>query len=222
MPRSAFYTGVTPLLSGATPAERAVQAAHVAVKCNLEKSFCGSIAGAMWVAAGIGDKGACSSKAPSCTVQENSKLSQPIHFLKAGVGSKLRELTCGASIDCFCNKQKTPADRIKCKKETTTSPNPNCTKTRAEAMSTARTAIQGAESGWPDSWADSLQPGDIFWIYNGNDSCGGMHAGVFLGWEGGKAKTFEGDTKNAGRYRTRCFKTSCGATDLLTAIFRPR
>lgn len=222
MPRSVFFAGITPLLTGGTAAERAVQAADLAAKCNLEKSFCGSIAGAMWVAGGVGDKSACSSKASSCTTQENAKLSQPVRFLNPSVGSKLRDLTCGANIDCFCNKKKTAAEKLTCKKETATPPNPSCMKTKREAMAAAKTAIQGAESGWPDSWANELKPGDIFWIYNGNDSCGGTHAGLFLGWEGEKARTFEGDTKNSGRYRTRCFKTSCGAADLLTAIFRPR
>lgn len=58
-------------------------------------------------------------------------------------------------------------------------PGPDCLNNPTEATSRVREFAQANQ----DATADLLQPGDWFQTYNGNNSCGGGHSMIFMGWE---------------------------------------
>ncbi|HSR89288.1 MAG TPA: hypothetical protein VLK22_02705 [Candidatus Udaeobacter sp.] len=77
--------------------------------------------------------------------------------------------------------------------------------------------------GWPDAWADQLQPGDAIWVYNGN-AFGGNHTAIFVGWgSGGNAQVIQGSAGLATFRGSLCIKKECGDKMLpIIKTFRPK
>lgn len=76
--------------------------------------------------------------------------------------------------------------------------------------------------GWPDSWANELQPGDKLTVYNGNSDGLGFHSVLFNGWgSDGKANIIQGQWTCLVNSSTLCLKSSCGKHDVLVRVFKP-
>ncbi|TAK05341.1 hypothetical protein EPO33_05260 [Patescibacteria group bacterium] len=97
-----------------------------------------------------------------------------------------------------------------------------CARTSQEAAYVALRSHFG-ESVWPDTWADTLRPGDVFWIYNANGltsgSVAGQHSAIFVSPAGGgRANVVNGGYGNFVSAGTICIRSSCGG--LLTRIIQ--
>jgi hypothetical protein len=82
-----------------------------------------------------------------------------------------------------------------------------------------------SRAGWGQPWYDALEPGDQFWIYNGNyGDTFGMHTMIFMGWvnrRAGLARTVNGGVPPR---VTQFDVTLRGAGGLIVNLFttRPR
>ncbi len=101
-------------------------------------------------------------------------------------------------------------------------PIPGCTRpSHADMQARVRDAVRTQQ----DARADSLQPGDYFSIFNGNDSCPGGHAVIFLNWENrerGIANTVWGGWGQNVVQSHYCLKTACGNFQPIYKIKRTR
>lgn len=223
----AFFEKIGPLAQGTTP-ERIQKVADAAAKCGVHFGACGQAGGTIWALAGAGDVGYCVKKGwfglqkcdnclfstYGCWIHEKGK---SIRSLNSSQLFRIRTFLCyqdGGETCCW-----DPKDKSKCM------PNkpPGCSNNGSGAISQARDFLEGSIKGYPDSWANDLQPGDAFWVYNGNRSCSSQHTAIFLGWgANGKAQVVQGgwgDTVWAGSI---CLKKSCGNYTPITSILRPR
>jgi len=77
--------------------------------------------------------------------------------------------------------------------------------------------------GYPDAWADELQPGDSIVIFNANSSIRGSHAAIFMGWSSrnGVANVIQGSPGKVVKRGTICLKSACGLPFPLTSTFKP-
>jgi hypothetical protein len=76
-------------------------------------------------------------------------------------------------------------------------------------------------SGWPDSWADELQPGDSFAVFNGNSDPPGNHTAIFMGWiSEGRAKVIQGAWGRLVNEGSICIKSTCSSPSPLVRTFR--
>lgn len=201
-----FYKKVTPLIKGNAFMERLLSASQIAADCKTNLGFCGKTAGTLWTLAGVGDPSCLYGAKSICVPHEKSATRTVIKSLSYTVkAAQIRGLRCDSDKECKPYLLK------------------DCVEGRGAAMARAKPIIVGASgSGYPDSWADLLQPGDIIFIYTANESCTGEHASVFLGWSGnGRARVIQGDVRNGTRFATYCLKTSCGNYYPLTLIARP-
>ncbi len=201
-----FYKKVIPLIQGNTFQERLLFVSQIAADCKKNLGFCGKTAGTLWTLAGVGDQSCLFGAKTICLPHEKSKTSTAIKSLSYRIkASELRGLRCDSDKDC---KAYIKAD---------------CVEGRGAAIARAKPVIIAAGgSGYPNSWADLLQPGDIIFIYTGNSSCTGEHASVFLGWSGnGLARVIQGDVRAGTKFATYCLKTTCGNYYPLTLIARP-
>jgi len=118
-------------------------------------------------------------------------------------------------------------------------PAPGCFKTSWEARTAFLKEVQEEAksnsklAGYPDSWAETLRPGDYINIYNGNTDLTGGHAIMFLGWAkdgitaytieggGGKRPGYDGVWKvGLAGFNKECLKAACGARVMpMTKIF---
>lgn len=128
---------------------------------------------------------------------------------------------------------------VKCNETQCTSngiaiPRTPCAKSASEARMEYVKLVQAAGiKGYPDSWADSLRPGDYVNIYNGNTDLTGGHAILFMGWAkdgkhaivvqggGGCAKNASGQTEcRVARPGLVCLKSACGGLIMpITSIY---
>lgn len=76
--------------------------------------------------------------------------------------------------------------------------------------------------GYPDTWADELQPGDSAVIFNANSSTRGGHAIIFMGWTArdGVANVVQGSPGKVVKRGTVCLKSSCGLPFPLTSTYK--
>lgn len=82
--------------------------------------------------------------------------------------------------------------------------------------------MQAEVSGWPRSWTNELQPGDVLTIYNANSAIGGLHRMVFMGWDGsGKANVVDGAYSRFVRGHLSCINDDCPNPWPVIRVFRP-
>ena len=87
----------------------------------------------------------------------------------------------------------------------------SCYQDRNEAISTLFDHFQNAISGYPETYTDRLQPGDIITIYNANSDAQGGHRAVFMGWAGnGQAQFLNGAYGRVPYATDTCITTRCG------------
>ncbi len=88
--------------------------------------------------------------------------------------------------------------------------------------------FRSSYDGWPDAWADQLQPGDTFYVFNAQSSGAGQHSAIFMGWLGGGfAEVVQGGLGSRGASPVRggriCLKEACNSRSSspisLTKIF---
>ncbi|MFH2136325.1 MAG: pilin [Patescibacteria group bacterium] len=81
----------------------------------------------------------------------------------------------------------------------------------------------GIGGGYPDSWADELQPGDSIVVFNANSSARGGHAMIFMGWtsRAGVANVIQGSPGLVVKRATLCLKNSCGLPFPFTSTYKP-
>lgn len=97
-----------------------------------------------------------------------------------------------------------------------------CQRNAQEAAYAALRSHYG-ESVWPDTWADTLRPGDVFWIYNANGlrsgSVAGQHSAIFVSSAGGgRANVVNGGYGNFVGAGTICIRSECGG--VLTRVIQ--
>ncbi len=217
-----FFNSVSKIVTGGSVAERVKQVADAALKCNVHFGSCGRTAGTIYRLARA-NTGAYD---PSCLfIKGGCSILQSARGMKSL--PKEIVLSTGEKYNC-----------------------PTCSKTQEEAMKKAAAGIRAAGiPGWPDEWANELQPGDSYWIYNANslgvtsikkikDKKGqvigektvyssGLHTGMFLGWKNGDASsgwaiTLNGSAGKPARLSETCLKTACGdKMKPLIKTFRP-
>lgn len=178
--------------------EKILRVADAAANCGVHMNSCGSGAGAVLSIAGVGNGPGCidMSNPHSCWAQETSGMTTPRG------GSVSRSLffdvinsKCGVKEGAACGAA-------------------DCSPEGPAAVARARRILQAGVPGYPDSFANLLQPGDILWVYNANGgNCTGLHSVIFMGWAAnGKAQVVQGQDGRAMRAGQTCISTRCNTS----------
>ncbi|OGL73415.1 hypothetical protein A3F28_00880 [Candidatus Uhrbacteria bacterium RIFCSPHIGHO2_12_FULL_57_11] len=101
---------------------------------------------------------------------------------------------------------------------------PGCVRNPTAARRAAYAKFKTELADWPDSWANDLQAGDSFAIFNAQPGLAGQHAAIFMGWANearGIAKVIQGQATppSAVRTGTICLKKACNPNFSLTFTF---
>ena len=98
-----------------------------------------------------------------------------------------------------------------------------CSETKKGAKQALYNKLKEDISGYPDSWADKLQPGDWLIFYNGNSSFTAAHSVIFLGWgSGGRAQTIQSSYKGNPKRSSYCIRSECAHPQPIMRIFTPQ
>jgi hypothetical protein len=92
--------------------------------------------------------------------------------------------------------------------------------TAKETVSVVYARFRSEIASWPDLWANELQPGDTFIVYNANSSQFGTHAMIFTGWNGDRAQVVQGAYNRLVNESTICIKSTCANPKPLIKTFR--
>lgn len=178
--------------------ERILAIAEAAEKCGVALGSCGRTVGAVLTMAGVGS---CATlfQGDGCYVR-----GRKIHDTPAGLRETIGEYRC----------PETGGDRTVCKTSS------------KDATAAAFAYLKPQmESGWPDSWATQLEPGDVIVVYNGNSARGsapGLHSMIFVGWAAnGKAQVIQGNYQKATSDGAVCITSNCTPTVPLIRVFKP-
>jgi hypothetical protein len=207
-----FYKKIKPLITGKTNEEKIKQSAEAALSCKVHLGSCGQTVGTIYALSGIKTNVSCltaSSYNDSCVTPRFARVK---YTLKRDVQKSLWPNRCNRK--CFRDGKLVAVSDTDCYD----------TNSKATALAVKKIVDSGAlDKGWPDKWANELKPGDSFWVYNGNTSCGGSHAALFLGWaKEGHAQVIQGQASGKVWYGTICIKTNCGEKiQPLIKTFRP-
>lgn len=201
-------------ITGTTTAERVIQIAHLAVKCEVTLGSCGNTVGTFSWLAGVqgleritttddrrGEEGQIAGRSGT-SIREISR--EQTHDICA--------INCGLA---DCSKPCTEASQDMSGYEK-----------RRKVYSELKDEIQerGQSEEWPDLWANLLQPGDGIVVYNVTSEPGGSHYAIFLGWEdeeAGKANVIEGAWGKLVEEDFIYLKKAHGARRPLLKITRP-
>jgi hypothetical protein len=200
--RNAFIEKVKPFATGTTQ-EKLLKIAEAAMKCGVHFGSCGGTAGAIYALAGVGDP-KCLNSDGECRNHEKAKIVVGIPS-----GAPLRKVLCSHKERC-CKQYKA------CNIDNT-----GCVEDKSAAIQKVSADLANKHPGYPDSWANQLQPGDIIWVYNANADCGGQHSAMFMGWQGNYAQVIQGAWAHNAYGGRICVKKGCGASQqAITQIFR--
>ena len=100
-----------------------------------------------------------------------------------------------------------------------------CTTDSKEAAKKAYDYLKAKNiAGWPDTWADSLVPGDVVFVYNGNGSGpgqAGTHSAIVSGKsaDGKSIEVIHGSAKRAVKISSICVKSTCDSPEALVRVF---
>lgn len=211
-----FWQKAKEVINGATVADRIAQAGLLAAQCKVYLGHCGQTAGTMWALAGVGD-GSCldpkNKKICDYSTMPRTEKSFPLKYMVS-----LRDTRCDHQA-CGCYNQKAPCDTFI----------PDCVKDQSAAMKKANefvaAGIQNNEiKDYPDSWLTQLKPGDLIQVYNGNQSCGGGHSTVFLGWDHpGVAKVITGQIGEVTSIGMECLSAKgCNGPPIMDRVMSPK
>lgn len=200
-----FFEKIDSAITGTTAADRVVQIADAALACNVSFGSCGRTAGNIYTLAGVvtgdaPDKSCLYGQGPgkhkTCeTYFAHQVFSVPKEFIKSV--SKYQ-----------CIKED--------KQNAGLANQPGCSNERSAAIALAKkdlsTIMSRIDKGWPNVWANQLEPGDAMWTYNGNTG-NGVHTTIFVGWKDknkGIAQTIDGSSGKPTHPGAPCIKTICG------------
>lgn len=209
----AFFEQIGTIATATTLQEKITQIANAAVQCQITMDACGNTAGAIWAMAGVGPLGAdCinSSEIKSCWTQSRSGVTI---FHSSSEGVRTGTIRCIEAAGNRCS----PTTNYE-----------GCLNSTPEAIASVKrqleTSTRPGLRGYPDTIVDRLQVGDIFEVYNGNQSCGSSHALIFVGWAtaNGRARVVNGQYGSVAWSSTVCLKRACGNYEPVTRIYRPR
>ncbi|MFA5413161.1 MAG: pilin [Patescibacteria group bacterium] len=194
-----FISDISTVITGTTPREKVIQIAQAAVKCGVTLGSCGKTSENINQIAGISGRG------------------QARHEISGEQMKYLCALNCGArtGIDNPCEAvKKAGRDDIPC-----------LDSARSVPASTKKTDVydkfKSEIANWPDSWANELQPGDSFAVFNGNSDPPGNHTAIFMGWASeGRARVIQGAWGRLVNEGTICIKSTCSNPSPLVRTFR--
>jgi hypothetical protein len=186
--------------------ERILRVADAADKCGVHMNSCGSGAGAILSIAGVGTGPSCIDQpgGHSCWAQEGPGTTTPRGgSVPRALFFDVQTSKCGTKDGTACGA-------------------PDCATTGPAAVARARRVLQAGIPGYPDSFANLLQPGDILWVYNANGSgCTGLHSVVFMGWaSNGKAQVVQGQDGRVMRAGQTCISSRCNGGNNYTPPIR--
>jgi hypothetical protein len=229
-----------------TVRERVVKIADAAVACGVDLGSCGKTVGSIYTLAGVindtclQDGGACPYEVKTIIAKNSITEAQKKLLYKnmcnpscsaacAKFDSESGRKTCQAKCDaispsCLPYPAK-PAESDKSATAEDARSVRKATKKEAVRLVYQDLAAQLGPSGWPDSWLNTLQPGDALWIYNANAPAIdlGAHSFIFMGWKDDKTmETVEGTAGKAAFRSSRCLRASCSGSVAPTInIFKP-
>jgi len=192
-----FMEKVVPLLSGTTR-NKVTQAAEAAANCCVVLGSCGESDLKINKVAGVleaAPRGVKETLHPSSLGQSTRGISR--HELSSTYGEYLKTMNCDGSI-------------------------PDC-KAATQIRIVYEKLKNEVGGGYPDSWADELQPGDSLIIFNANSSGRGGHAAIFMGWSSraGVANVVQGSPGKIVKRGTLCLKSTCGLPFPLMSTYKP-
>ncbi len=200
-----FYKKVGSIIKTTSPTEKVVQIAEAAAKCGVHLGSCGRTAGTILALAGVVD--------PTC--------------LQGGKKGKGCLDVKGKTVFAIPQSDRKWLSTVKCNakdsKGVPITPMSPCANTQKEARQIVYDKFKKMmPANWPDSVANSLQPGDYVIVYNGNSSLRGTHAALFIGWgSGGRAQVIQGSWGRVASIGTVCIKSECSSPEALMEITRP-
>lgn len=195
-----FLQKISSVITGSTVRERVLQIAEAAAKCGVHMGACGKTGETINGAAGVSGLG---------------------RQLRTG-SLNLEQANWLITLNCRANLLNKPACRNRPSIEI-----PNCpanTKCVVAARAMAAAKFRTEIPGWPDSFANQLQPGDAFWVYYAIPEPGGQHTAIFMGWEGNFAKVVQGAIGKLVNEGKICIKSESGCGGRfypITRIFKP-
>src|SRR3989339_337256 len=200
-----FVQNARSILTG-TPREKVLQVARLAAQCGIHLGSCGRTVGIINALAGVDGK-----NIDSCLPNPYSDNCSNGHETNSISSARIR-MEDIADMHCY------PADR----NGNYPANNPPGCLSGSESIGAVYQRLNGSMSTeWPNSWADTLQPGDIVNMYIGNSDRWGLHVAVFMGWDGDWAKLIEGGVGCYVKEGRRCLKEGCNPPLSIVRTFSP-
>ena len=204
-----FFAKIETAITGQTITDKITQIADAASKCGVEFGSCGRTVGTIYALAGATSHECIDSKTdcnnwPNRSKQNISKSQMDIIIhAKCKTDEQITEMN---------SKEKAQWG------ENST----DCKTDKKEAKQMVYEKLKAEIPGYPDTWADSLQPGDWLIFYNGNSSYSAAHSVLFLGWgKDGKAQVIQGSYENQVKAGSVCIRSNCSAPAPIMRIFSP-
>ncbi|MBI5072118.1 hypothetical protein HZB93_04515 [Candidatus Falkowbacteria bacterium] len=199
-----FLDKIGTVVTGSTPREKVIQIAEAAAKCGVTLGSCGKTSENINNLAGVGG---------------GMSRGRSIHEISVTQRKYLCTLNCGARVDVShpCDPvHKEGREDIPCLQDARNLP---ASSKKTDVYNKLKSEI----SNWPDSWADDLEPGDSFVVFNGNSDPPGNHTAIFMGWASeGRAKVIQGAYGRLVNENTICIKSNCPTPSPLVIIFKPQ
>ena len=200
-----FVQNARSILTG-TPREKVLQVARLAAQCGIHLGSCGRTVGIINALAGVDGK-----NIDSCLPNPYSDNCSNGHETNSISSARIR-MEDIADMHCY------PADR----NGNYPANNPPGCLSGSESIGAVYQRLNGSMSTeWPNSWADTVQPGDIVNMYIGNSDRWGLHVAVFMGWDGDWAKLIEGGVGCYVKEGRRCLKEGCNPPLSIVRTFSP-
>lgn len=228
--RRAFLDAVRPMLTGAYT-DRVAKAANLAAQCDMMFGSCGTNINTLLVIAGVGPDDCLK------TSEDPKKPGGGIcnwdyrTLVKYTKGSPLVPVNPGdfrgwhTPNNCGSEKAWPPNKKTGKPNAMLQFANKPDALPKGQAVQRVRDVLSAKIPGYPNTFADQLQPGDWIYDYNANNDCNGNHSVLFVGWKdtNGNANVLGGDVTHPIHLSTVCLKTTCGKTKWLPliSIIRP-
>lgn len=196
-----FKQKIMTVITGVTPREKVVQLAQAALKCGVTLGSCGKFSENINALAGISGRGSS------------------LHEITGDQMKFLCKLNCGdrPSVSNICVSPR----EAPCLSEARSIPTAEKKKTVYDKLKNEISGSRGCATTWPDCWANDLEIGDSFVIFNANSDPPGNHTAIFLGWASeGKAYTINGAAGRVPWEHTWCIKSTCPNPYPLVRVYK--
>ena len=228
-PRSTeFLNGISSAITATTFQDKVVQISSAAVKCGVQiADNCGATVGAIWTLAGAQADTSCVKAIRGCNASHYPPNSGPEwapnpanpsgpwiktgKITPAGLGRVVFAIDLSLVNGVMCSAR----DCATGVKRLTDTSVPACAKSRGEGIAIVTARMKSKYTGWPDTQADLLKPGDFMTVYSGNDDCAGNHAVLFTGWSGNFANGIQASNGVPVGKGSYCIKSGCSADSFL-------